>query len=652
MEKKTSFKKTTFLDLIQLYRKDPTVFKKKNTQLTKSLLKGFRKKNPLELLSHACRFWAYDHPENQEVLVFFQSLIMGHPFPRTPSSLNKSESYGIMAEVKKLYLHTYIPELCDFFPNLDDRCLEGLLRAYLAHTKKKNSLDFVKVSHALAPFFIPKRCQRSLDSFRELALQCEKQKKIMEKERKGSLLDPDLFSLQNNKKLNKKFIKSLSLCFGKNPKFFEKEGDQRDSLIPKYPFVEYKGTGYCFLPFKLHLNCLGYLSQHLFDAQDTHCFEELYLKGEIYKGLRDIFGKACLYHNVFLCRESANPFDEEALEAVDFLVVFDQIILVFSLQKEFSISCEGAGLPFAFKPAFETKVYAPMERSQKIRSLFFQKERMHILDAKKKVVGKLNPSEIRNSYGIGISLDALGSLFPLLDKLLEKDKRLVWDNACLFSLEDFQMLCEHISTPSLWILYLERRTNLGEGRSLGSFISEAALLGNFLDNQLNELRVDKFLDYDETIDRFYSQKKRDWDQLGHLDPEFREFLHCVEGAKSSGTLSVTRFLHSLDLSLQKRLIGMLKEERANFFTDGKDHGFSRFYSDLSVGLTVFCAKESTLSFFWEKMYSYVCSKMKQTDAHTWILIVEVISQQGGITYEHKLYKGLEKDQSNHLGFSS
>ncbi|SCA58863.1 hypothetical protein AB751O23_AW_00060 [Chlamydiales bacterium SCGC AB-751-O23] len=597
---------------------------------------------PLEVLSFSAGFWSFDHPEQNLMLPYVTSLLNSVTFKKKKKQFCEVIGHEWLKKVKELFLKSSLHAFSSKQNRLNGKEL-NLFFESLFHDL--NQPYCFNSERRLSNFLDEKKSSKSKEILRELFIQIEKLKEGLKGSKKGALLDPSLFllDLKNNEFEAK--IKSLSIDFDESRDFL---ADAANASLK--PFVCIEGRVYCFCPQLISESFLT-LYFSLENQKNAQKNQVDFTKQRAYDSLCNLFSSEYVFLDATL--SDTHPKSAASEIKTDLIVVYDNVFLCFNFQESLDAKRQYPENIKGVFSCFEGKIYEPVSRARKVLNFVSQVKHFSIKSNKGVIDQVVEASRLEKGYFICVTSEKLGAFLPRANfapSLSLYDRR---DPFWLLSLADFDYLSNHFSNATDFILFIERR--LAASFHLDPFeeVSEEAFLANYKENQLLQLRQDKFSEY---MDFFI---KNDWEpdlkassteNSALLDESYNALIASVEQSKQKGSFEVTSFLVNLPTVYQRRLMKMFNIERESFLKDGKGHGFSRYFKEFASGVTLFCANRETLDSFWGKMYQYVNNKVMQADCKQWMLITEVYKSGKRVGYDFRIYKGLQKEHHSDLGF--
>jgi hypothetical protein len=411
-------------------------------------------------------------------------------------------------------------------------------------------------------------------------------------------INDSIFKIHHTK-LPKDILEQLSMSIGEN-KIFEK-GDQKyfpanNSQIYEKPLIKIDNEYYCFNSPNIFYN-LHFIIENLIlnlipenkrskqysdkkgvflEDKSLHLFKKLLPNAKIYKNLK------------------YNGDDE-----VDGIIIYDnRIFIIEAKSSKFSLGAKKGSIG-SIKS--DTKKIIEKAYQQAIRAKNYILSNNHVAfkNDKKETILTIDTTKVSDIYMINTTLESLGHITSNLNSLERfgfiKGKDWIWS----VYLNDLRIISEIITSPTEFILYLERRIKFNDYPQIHT-MEEIDIFGYFLHNGLYFDDIDfpkdnymmQMVGFTQKLDEYYYWKEgnleEEKEKPSFIDKcETKEIVNKVENINKENFLTLSKFLLSYDgqhqSEIKKQVVNILIGRRKNFsmFIEHENIGFTFMHNKFS-----------------------------------------------------------------------
>lgn len=465
------------------------------------------------------------------------------------------------------------------------------------------------------------------------------------------------FELIINDKLDINFLEKISATFGDNNDFltFAKSPGwpTNNTIVNEKPIIKYKNKYYAFAFILLNRRLRYIIESWIFDKTPAY-YNNVYqkkrsslLEKKALEYLSNLLPNCKAYNNLFY----HFPDDKENKFECDGLVFYDCNIFILEAKSgSLSLSARRGGLKSlldelnqiidsAYEQSIRTKKYITEIETP----IFYDQDGNTILTIN-------NKSQIRNIFLINITLEDMNPFSSRLhyvkDLNLVKGKEWPWS----IFINDLRIISEIFDSPSLFLLYLQRRIEANDYPQFRAF-DEMDFMMWFLKEGLYFKEMDfkntvslSPTGYTEELDRYY-------DFLGgrvtsgnkprfSLPNDYVELILKIEKFKKSLFSIVTTRLLGVSGEAANDILNKLEDLKKLVKKDGYEHNITLFFSDFGLTISVLPIKKID----WSRIDDYCYIKMYQLKKETWIFLFITLEDSDIQIYDFKVYeKSWEKD---------
>lgn len=421
--------------------------------------------------------------------------------------------------------------------------------------------------------------------------QTRKNMEQIEKDTKVSFHD-SIFKIHETL-LSNEILEQLSLNLGSNDIFQNGKIEyfpMNESLIYKKPLVKINEDYFCFNSPTMNYNLdsiienliLNLIPQNKQSKQyyskrgdylediSLELFQTILPNSQVYKGLK---------YNV----------DDE----VDGIVIYDNnIFIIEAKSNNFTIGAK-KGNTDKIKRNTKDIIEKAYQQAIRAKSYIESNDFSDFRDKNKRTILTINKSKINHIYMINTTLEPLMHITANLNSLKRfgfvQGRDWIWS----VYLNDLRIISEIISSPSEFLLYLERRIRFNDYPQIKT-MEEIDIFGFFLHNGLYFDDIDfpkqnymmMASGFSEPIDKYYLWKYGDLDKKMEKPSFFNKcktntIVKKIENTNEDNSSILAKFLLSYDeqhqVEIEKQAINILNKKRRNF---------SMFLPDENIGFTI------------------------------------------------------------------
>lgn len=406
----------------------------------------------------------------------------------------------------------------------------------------------------------------------------------------------ELGLLSPQKEVYIKILAEISLKLGEN-KVFKGHNPYwviNESSIYRKPLIKYNESYYCYF-FNILVRNLKHILESLIREKDEKYYHEKYLKNGRDKYLENkaaeyfkiIFPNAIIYQNL------TYSYENKKYET-DLLICYNRyLFIVESKAGSLSDSSKRGSLVAiqkdskkiienAYKQALRTKKY--INSKEKVE-FGFRKTNVILIE-------KANYDDV---FLVNTTFDKLNFLSSELNDLKAFNIDFGEEKFWSVFINDLRIISELIESPSLYILYLERRIKLFSSPSQIEDEMDAFMF--FLDHGLYFKEEDfegvgnyGFLGYTDKLDRYYLYKqglvKSGEKPSFNITKEFKQIAKTIEESNQEYSVFVAKSILGLDYKLQSQILRNIKEIHKLYIRDKKVHCCTYYSKDENIGLLI------------------------------------------------------------------
>ena len=411
------------------------------------------------------------------------------------------------------------------------------------------------------------------------------------------------FRLLANECLSSTLLESLSLRPGENAAFLRPpiEGSPLNKGGSHFrPLLRIENQYYAFAANMLFRNLEQILAQGLraADGQLEPGFVQARHKVLVdlaEKHLRALLPGCSSWHNLHFFPEPASGATEGE---VDLLVGYDNVLLIVEAKGRTSFEAAQRGSLKAIESEIDRLLEKPFEQVSAAESYLGSAEEVSFFDSRGVEVLKVRRGEWVRRYRICVTLSDLSGFTAQLGRLQEVGVVSAGPLPWAVFINDLRVIAEILSSPSEFLLFLERRLRVNAFPQLRT-TDELDFLMLFLHHGLYPTEktyagLDTYLPHGYTVelDRYYSfcagrvssGKKPELAAL----PALRSLVRAIEETGTRGFSEVGSFLLGLDAPSQRDLLAMLEALDEKWRADQRPHGavFTFLEENVGIGIVV------------------------------------------------------------------
>jgi len=422
-------------------------------------------------------------------------------------------------------------------------------------------------------------------------------------------LEPFYFKLSPSDKLPRALLELFSIKFGENQLFLkgEKFWPLNDSLIYSKPIIKHEDEFYGFGSTILFRNILDNL-ELIIREKNQNYYSKTFLKKKAklledmsLNFLRNIMPNASIYGGLFYYLEK----DGERIRfETDGLVLFDENLFILEAKAhKLTISARRGSILRIEKTAKQIidKAYNQGIRCKKY---IIENNPAEFLDENNSVVVNIDASDFRSIYIINTTYENLSHLSTQLHSLkyfnFIDGKEWPWT----VFINDLRIISEIVESPSIFLLYLQRRIRMNDLELLLSsdeldFFMFFLKTGLYFDDiKISNNQKIGLIGYTDDLDRYYlflqGSVKEAEKPVFHIPDFYKNIVYNLEKTAKKGFTFATLTLLTLDSQDHKIFSDLITRYKKLSFKTGKEYKMFFSYKKLSYGVLIITGTNSSM----------------------------------------------------------
>lgn len=468
----------------------------------------------------------------------------------------------------------------------------------------------------------------------------------------GDFENPFLVNPSNE--IERTIYKLLSSSFGDNKAFLELEHSPgwpiNESIVYKRPLIFYKDCFFCFSP-QILIRNIGNILEGLIQETDDGYYQSKYqsargkyLENKSLEYFSKLLPDAQIYNELYY---TINDGGEVKRCETDCLIVYDDNIFIIEAKAGKFPSSARRGSVKKIKKGSEKLISNAYDQALRAKNYIVNYDNPTFYNKNKSIAISFNERDnIRNIFLINVTLQNISNLSTKLHSL--KDIGLLEGSEWPWSVfvNDLRVISELIDSPSIFILYLQRRIKANNFPAFSTHDELDYLMYFFKHGLYLNDKVVKGsstiipIGYTEELDRYYNfiyGKVSSGDKPHYnISKEYLEFIKSIESTAKAHRTKITTTLLGFDSKTQRDFIKALFNNIAKTELDNLDHSFTMHFRELSLGLTVSNCKILNEK-FWKKYHHYCRTVKYKHKYNDWILLAVQKGEQNEIITTFELY---------------
>ena len=389
-----------------------------------------------------------------------------------------------------------------------------------------------------------------------------------------------------------KYLSTLSCHFGEGDKKYDSPLD--NNLIFNKPLIHNKGKYYSFTPLDLIQKLPSIFEELLYKEKIANSkiwqkYKEIkskFTENKVHNCLSKIFPEKDIFKNLFYEHKGAT------CEVDQIIQYCNNVIIIESKSGIFSLSAKRGGLE-RIKTDLKRLVCDAHSQALRVKDYIQSKKNPVFQDSNKKIVLEIDFKENTNFILINVTLEPLYSFSSNLKRLENLGLFSKYDYPWSVNLFELEIISKFLSSPAIFIHYIERRLEAQEQNIISTF-DELSFLGLYLDKGNFDFSTKDGKKIDMiTLDTEFLSDFDDHYLLGKdapqlkIEKEIKTIITELENLRPNNFTKMTNALLDLNHESRTNFITYLKKVISDTQIDGRRHDFSFIVEPKKIGITVF-----------------------------------------------------------------